>query len=409
MLKNYFKIAIAVLKRRKFFTFISLFGISLTLTILIVASAFVEKTVGENYPETNRDRSLYINFLHQKNLKYNASQNGPASYYFMDHYVNTLKTPEKVAISSLFAAVNTYVNNKKIVVNVKYTNEAWWDVLQFKFIEGKPYTQQQIDNGEHVAVISEDLKNEYFGDVSNVVGKYIEADNVQYRVTGVVKSVAVTMLVSYADLYAPYTISKTDYRKKELMGTYGAVILAHSKADIPKIQQEYADVVAKLKPDNKDFDVLESSADGYLLSFISMNSKSSAVAIIATVIAVFVLFIMLLPALNLININVSRIMERSSEIGVRKAFGASSKVLVWQFIVENIILTFLGAIIAIVLSFIILQVINSSDLIPNLTVSINFTVLLYSLLACLFFGLISGVYPAWRMSRLQIVNALKAQ
>jgi putative ABC transport system permease protein len=193
------------------------------------------------------------------------------------------------------------------------------------------------------------------------------------------------------------------------MGNYGAVLLAHSKADIPKIQQEYADVVAKIKPDNHDFDVLESSADSYLLSFISMNSKSSAVAIIATVIVVFVLFIMLLPALNLININVSRIMERSSEIGVRKAFGASSKVLVWQFIVENIILTLLGAIIALVLSFIILQVINNSNLIPNLTVSINFTVLLYSLLACLFFGLISGVYPAWRMSRLQIVNALKAQ
>jgi putative ABC transport system permease protein len=409
MFRNYFKIAIAVLKRRKFFTFISLFGISFTLTILIVASAFVEKLIGENYPEVNRDRSLYINFVHQQNLKYSYSQNGPASYYYMDHYVNTLKTPEKVAISSLFAPVNTYVNNKKLVVNIKYTNEAWWDVLQFKFIEGKPYTQQQIDNGEHVAVISEDLKNDYFGDVPNVVGKYIEADNVQYRVTGVVKSVAVTMLVSYGDLYAPYTISKTDYRKKGIMGNYGAVLLAHSKADISKIQQEYADVVGKIKPDDKNFDVVKSSADNYLLSFISVNSKSSAVAIIITVVAVFVLFIMLLPALNLININISRIMERSSEIGVRKAFGASSKVLVWQFIIENIILTFLGAVIAIILSFIILQVINNTDLIPNLVVSINFTVLLYSLIACLLFGLVSGVFPAWRMSRLQIVTALKAQ
>jgi putative ABC transport system permease protein len=217
------------------------------------------------------------------------------------------------------------------------------------------------------------------------------------------------MLVSYADLYAPYTIAKTDYRKIGIMGNYSAILLAHSKADIPKIQQEYADVVAKIKPDDKNFDVVKSAADNYLLSFISVNSKSSAVAIIVTVIAVFVLFIMLLPALNLININISRIMERSSEIGVRKAFGASSKVLVWQFIIENIILTFLGAVIAIILSFIILQVINNTDLIPNLVVSINFTVLLYSLIACLLFGLVSGVFPAWRMSRLQIVTALKAQ
>jgi putative ABC transport system permease protein len=118
---------------------------------------------------------------------------------------------------------------------------------------------------------------------------------------------------------------------------------------------------------------------------------------------------MLLPTLNLININISRIMERSSEIGVRKAFGASGMTLVGQFVVENIILTLLGTIIAIVLSFIILQIINNGDLIANMNLTINFNVLYYSLLACLVFGLISGVYPAWRMSRLQVVTALKAQ
>src|SRR4030095_14837068 len=159
MLKNYFKIAIAVLKRRKFFTFISLFGISFTLTILIVAAAFADKVIGGNYPETNRERSLYINFVQQQNSKYFYTQNGPASYYYLDHYVNTLKTPEKVAIGTLFSPVNTYVNDKKLVINVKFTNEAWWQVLEYQFIEGKPYTQQQIDNAERVAVISEDLKN----------------------------------------------------------------------------------------------------------------------------------------------------------------------------------------------------------------------------------------------------------
>jgi putative ABC transport system permease protein len=66
---------------------------------------------------------------------------------------------------------------------MKYTNDAFWDVLQFKFLEGKPYTRQQINNGGTCAVISEDIKKQYFGDVASVVGKYIESDNVQYRVT----------------------------------------------------------------------------------------------------------------------------------------------------------------------------------------------------------------------------------
>jgi putative ABC transport system permease protein len=77
--------------------------------------------------------------------------------------------------------------------------------------------------------------------------------------------------------------------------------------------------------------------------------------------------------------------------------------------VENIILTTIGAVIGLLVSFIVIQVINNSDLIANIHLTINFTVLFYALVACLFFGLLSGVYPAWRMSRMQVVTALKAQ
>ena len=299
MLKNYFKIAIAVLKRRKFFTFISLFGISFTLTILIVLTAFVDNVISANYPEINRDRSLYIISIQQKDTVHQGQMTGPASFYFLNHYVATLKTPAKVAISSMFSATNTYVNNNKLVINMKYTNEDFWDVMQFKFLEGKPYTKQQIDNGEHVAVISEDTKKQYFGDVASVVGKYIEADNVQYRVMGVVKNVPVTMLVSYADLFVPYTVSKADWKQsKDYGGNYTAVLLANSKSDLPKIQAEYANVVSKIPPANKDFNVLISSADDYLTSFMSLNNKGNGVTILITVILGFALFIMLLPTLK---------------------------------------------------------------------------------------------------------------
>jgi putative ABC transport system permease protein len=412
MLKNYFKIAIAVLKRRKFFTFISLFGISFTLIILIVATAFVDNVTSATYPEVNRDRSLYITTLQQRNIKYFSQQNGPASFYYLNHYVSTLKTPAKVAISSFFMPTNTYVNDKKLAINLKYTNAAFWDVMQFRFIEGKPYTLQQINNGERVAVISEDTKKNYFGDVPDVVGKYIEADNLQYRVSGVVKSVPVTMPVSYADLYVPYTVSKVDYKHPAIMGNYTAVLLGNTKDDLPKIRAEYAGVVSKIKPDN-GFDRFISNADPFLSSFLSAtpfgDPETGKLGKLIFIISIFVLLFMLLPTLNLININISRIMERSSEIGVRKAFGASGTTLVGQFIVENMILTFLGCIIGIVASFIVLQVINNSDLISNLHLTINLTVLLYALVATIIFGLLSGVYPAWRMSRLQVVTALKAQ
>ncbi len=414
MLKNYFKIAIAVLKRRKFFTFISLFGISFSLTILIIITAFINNFVSAVYPDTNRDRSLYISYIGLiKKLKDGDTNNwnGYGSFYFMNHYAGSLKTPVKVAISSMSESTNTYVNNKKLVVSVKYTNEAFWDVLNYEFLEGKQYSQQQIENGERVAVISDETRKAYFGDVPTAIGKYIEADNVSYRVTGVVKNVSVINLYSYSDIWLPYTVSKADYKDQSFIGGYHAILLANLKSDLPKIKAEFDQVVSRISV-GKDWDFLIAHADSYLETFTRQlfggeHKADSGITTFSLALILFELLFLLLPALNLVNINTSRIIERSSEIAVRKAFGASSSTLVLQFVIENIMLTLLGGIIAIVLSAIVLLIINNSNLLPNTTLHINLMVVIYSVMACLVLGFLSGVYPAWRMSRLQAVDALK--
>ena len=410
MLINYFKIAIVVLKRRKFFTFISLFGISFTLTILLVLTAFIDKVVGDNYPDKKRSRSLYISRVSQTGK--NTMSSSPPSFYFLDHYARSIKTPVTIAISSGFNGTNTYVNNKKIAVNYKYTNAEYWDVLDYDFLEGKAYNKQQVANADKVAIISVDMKKEYFGDVQNVVGQYIEADNIKYRVIGVVQNVPITSYMTYSDIYLPYTVAKDDGYKnnKGYQGGFYGILLANSKDDLDKIHNEYEQLVKRLPPEQKDFDKVNSHADTYVRSYVDTgDDRSSGMFIAITAISIFAFILMILPTMNLVNINITRIMERSSEIGVRKAFGASSRTLVYQFIVENVILTLLGGLIGVILTFIVLQVLNSAHLIANLELSINFTVLFIGLLVCLVFGLISGVYPAWRMSKLNVVTALKAQ
>ena len=410
MLINYFKIAIAVLKRRKFFTFVSLFVISFTLAVLLVLTAFIDKIVRDDYPDRKRDRSLYITRLQELNSKNGNSSSGMSSYYFLNKYAGSLHKPVKMSISSLQRSTNTYVNNKKIVLNYKYTDADYWDVTEYEFLEGQPYSKQQVSNGEHVTVISEDAKKEYFGDIPAVTGKYLEADNVQYRVSGVVKNVPASSQFFYSDIYLPYTVSKTDYRDKSQFGNYIAVLLAETKDGVDRIQADYDQMVKKIPFDDKQYDRLYSHADTYVTAYLRTGDEQrSGVTLVFTFVAVFVLMFMLLPTLNLVNINITRIMERSSEIGVRKAFGASSKTLVYQFLVENIILTILGGLIGVLLAMAIISMINSSHLIKNIELSLNVNVLLYGLLICIFFGLLSGVYPAWRMSKLNVVSALKAQ
>jgi putative ABC transport system permease protein len=412
MLKNYFKIAIAVLRRRKFFTFISLFGISFTLTILMVATAFLDKLISADYPDMKRDRSLYLTRVELKNTKLGYFNSSPLSFNLINQYVSTLKQPEKIAFSSSSEATNTYVNNKKIVVDYKYTNAAFWEVMEFDFVEGKPFNKTQIDQSQRVAVISGKLKKEYFGDVQKVVGRYIEADNIRYQVIGVVRDVSKTLGYVYGNLYLPYTTSKVAYKNTDLMGNYTVVLLAKSKAAIPAMEQEYNQMLKKVPFDTKEFNRLNVRPDTYLAGFtrsITGNDNSTGITELFLILGLVVLIFLSLPTINLVNINITRIMERSSEIGVRKAFGASSRTLVYQFVIENMILTCIGGLIGLLLSILAIHVINQAELIGNLNLRLNLTVLLYSFIACLFFGLLSGVYPAWQMSRLNVVTALKAQ
>ena len=144
MLLNYLKITLAVLQRRKFFTFISLFGISFTLTILVVATAFIDHLVAPGYPEINRDRSLYIWNLKQKDTKNQGQSSGPISFSFINTYIRTLKTPAKVAAVSMPNTINIYLNNHKLKVRYRYTDSNFWDVTSFDFLENLTFLSPSI-------------------------------------------------------------------------------------------------------------------------------------------------------------------------------------------------------------------------------------------------------------------------
>ncbi|MDF7816360.1 ABC transporter permease [Runella sp. MFBS21] len=414
MLFNYLKITLAVLKRRKFFTFISLFGISFTLTILVVATAFMDHLIAPGYPEINRDRSLYIWNIKEKDTKKSGQSSGPISFSFINKYVRTLKTPAKVAAVTIPNTINIYLNNSKLKLYYRYTDASFWDITSFDFLEGKSYTQQNIDNNDFVVVINDHVRDEYVGKGQSAVGKMIEIDNVNYRIIGVVRGCPITRLQVSSDLYFPYNTYKSDLKGERYRGSFAAIILPDNPADLSKIQDEFDQVASRLKPTLGDKwfnpDKIYVSADTYLTSFtrqLKKDGENSGKSIFFTILFGVTFLFMSLPAINLVNINLSRIMERASEIGIRKAFGASANTLVMQFIIENIILTLIGGIIAVFLSLGVIYYLNHSNLIAYIDLSFNWKVFSIALLISLIFGLLSGVYPAWRMSKLQVVEALK--
>lgn len=414
MLKNYLKITWAVLKRRKFFTFISLFGISFTLTVLIVVVAFLDHLFAPNYPELQRDKILYIPKAELKDTIVGWTSNGPVSFHFIKEYVLKMKTPEKIAFTSHPNTTNAYSpNGSKLRLFYKWTDANFWEVNNFQFVEGKPYTQGTIDNQERVTVINENTRDEYFGKNVNAVGKDFEIENVAYKVIGVVKGGPITRLYTSSDVYFPYFLAgKERLESKDLTGSFVVFLRGRNKKDLENIQAEFNAMIPKIPlNDRGDFkpNKLNVSADPYIESFtreLFGNGSHSGIHFFYMVVILFALLFMALPALNLININMNRIQERASEIGIRKAFGASSRTLTYQFITENIILALIGSVLAIILSILVIYYINHSHLIPYSDLAVNWKVLAWAILISIVFGLLSGVYPAWRMSKLQVVDAL---
>lgn len=412
MLKNYLKIAWKVLGRNKFFTFVSLFGISITLAILMVITTFMDHILNPKYPEVNRDRSTFVRRVEVSTADESSMSISAGSFYFLDRYVRKLKTPEFVAVASNNRSVNTFVNGKKLSLQSIYTCENFWKVNEFQFLEGGPYTRQDIDDNRFVAVISEATRDAYFGEGISATGQWIEADKTRYQVVGVVKNVPIFQNFTYSDIYTPYNTSKADLQQFGFVGDYVAVLLARDEADIPAIKAEFDDMLAGIEiPKNEWYDQVKTYTDTYLgvmtrQMFFSDESKEGL--FYALLLGAMFLF-MLLPALNLVNLNSSRIMERASEIGVRKAFGATSSVLTVQFIVENIVLSLLGGALGLLLAWGILELFELTGWLRHADLSINFTVFLAGLGLTIFFGFLSGVLPALKMSKMQIVDAIKGE
>ncbi len=414
MFSNYLKITLAVMQRRKFFTFISLFGISITLTILILMTAFYEHLFGQKYPEKLQERTLYSMRIDEEDTIQQGIRSGPMSVYFIKKYIETMKTPEKVGYATMGNTINTYGNGKKLKLYYKYTDPNFWDIVQFEFLEGKAYQQQQFDNNEQVAVINDITRDDYFGKGVQAVGKTIEFDGLQLRVIGVIRGCAITRMVVSADIYMPYYLEKRDQKKVGFNGSYIPMVLAKSPADFAAIQAEYEDLIPKIPiPVESNFKPhrLKSRLSPYFNSIVGgtfiSDDDGTAQTRFYIFSVLFALLFMSLPAINLVNINVSRIMERSSEIGIRKAFGASSKTLVYQFVIENILMTIIGGVLALVISALFIWWFNGSGLIAYADLTINWTVVVVTLTLSVVFGLMSGVLPAWRMSKLPIVDALK--
>ncbi len=441
MISNYLKLAIRVLGRNKFFTAISLFGISFTLAILMLIISMLETEAGKTPPLSQKDKMVIVPNLRLQRMfydtiyaydttSYNGAQVIDTSYtleeagsnnsnnefgvWFLEEHLSNIPNAKNYTFFNRNRVYNSYVNNSKVELKAIYSDHRFWDVFDFQFVDGFRFSQSAVESEELVAVITDDLADKYFGRKDNVIGEFIEMDSREFKIIGVVKPAGVMLLA--VDIIVPYTHDHLELqnRNEDGFGSYTAMYLGALPSDVELIKEDITFInsnteVPASAQDN--YDIIEFKPFAFLEAYagllLDMDEPKKSLSIMKWVMFSLFGFLILLPTLNLINLNVGRMMERSSEIGVRKAFGADRTTILIQFIIENIVQTLLGGILGLGLAMIAIYLINDTRLMGDVILKINYRFFTYSIIICLIFGLLSGLLPAYRMSKMHVVSALK--
>lgn len=419
MYKLYFKQAIATLRENPLVSFLTILGTALAVSMMLVLVLVYQVRTASFSPVSERNRLLYLELIEGLNEKGHGYFGGGAmGQRVVRECFYPMTTPEyTTAVANSTRAKRTDVPGVKTVrdCDVRYVDVAFWNVFDFHFIAGKPFDEAAFNAAIPVAVISDKVAREFFG-TTEVVGQTIQLDFVNYTIQGVVSSVSKAVDEAYGEIWAPYTVNKDIMSNDFVEGIGGQLVvffLAKSTADFDKIRQEAQSRIENFNSGQAEFKaniwkqpITNLQRMFYFVPGDRMHGIFSGMMMLA---ALF----LLLPIFNLLGIVISQNQKRRPEIGLRKAFGATTSKIVRQLLIENFIITMIGGIIGIFLSILFFFIAKDGllerpdvTLRPDMILKPDF--FLISLAVCLFINLLSTAIPAWRTARAQVTESLNA-
>ena len=414
MWKTSFIQFLKIIQQNKFFTFLNLFGVSITIMIILIAAIKIESTIRPGGPEKNNDRMLFIK--NEVLVAENEMSMGGLNFALVEDYLAKMKSPEAIAFSSQ-TPWSFFGENGVEEFDIRNVNAGWWQVFDFEFVEGRGFNLEEVEQAAPLIVIDEKVRNRFFQE-KKTIGELLEIAGKSYKICGVVKEVPSNCMEAHANVFIPYTLQEGQSRNLMQPGDYSMIFLAGDNSNKDEIRVEAEAIRLRVLPLLDEGFVLylggpDSPLSYYLTGWTRPDEYSRNTHELLILLAKFLL-ILFLPALNLVSIQLIRIHERSEEIGVRKAFGATRMGLIKQILYENTLLTFLGAILGLVFAIILVYGFETtlkntlfSDAGNNVIIQLNFGLFFVSLIVSLVLSLLSGMIPALKMSRVEAIDVLK--
>ena len=276
-------------------------------------------------------------------------------------------------------------------------------LIRFWGVEyGTFFTTTDVNSAAKVAVLGSVVRDNLFGEGVDAVGQTIRIRNQSFKVIGVMEAKGSGSFGEDQDdtIFAPYTTVQRKLRGRDGTNISGITISAYSADDVEGVATEIASV---LRVQHK---LIQGEDDDFMVrtqeDMTSMRTEmTQTMTVFMLAIAVVALIV---GGIGIMNIMLVSVTERTREIGLRMAVGAKGQDVLWQFLVEAIVLCFVGGLIGVGLAFALTQGITEflewpTSMSPDaIAVSVGFAAVI---------GVVFGFYPAWKAAQLDPIESLR--
>lgn len=279
-------------------------------------------------------------------------------------------------------------------------NEQYLDIRRYAIGSGEMFTESDIKRAAKVCVVGQTVVDNLFTKGEDPLGKTIRFNSIPFRIIGVLEPKGYNSMGQDQDdlILAPYTT----VQKRILAITYLQGITA-SAIDESQTQQaidEISDILRtnhKLRPTDEDDFTVRSTQEMSEMMTSTMDMMTILLACIASISLV-------VGGIGIMNIMYVSVTERTREIGLRMSIGAKGRHILWQFLIEAVIISVTGGIIGVLFGIGASTAIN---LILKWPIYVQPASVLLSFAVCTLTGIFFGWYPARKASRLNPIDALR--
>ena len=400
---NLFKVSLKAVANNKMRSFLSMLGI-----IIGVAAVIIMMAIGQGSKESIR-RELSTMGTNLLTIRPGADMRGgvrqdPSSMQTlkMADYQRILsekkfvtKVSPEVTASGQVIYGNNNTNTTIYGESPEYLDIKLWDIE-----DGECFTEDDIKKAAKVVVVGKTIVKELFGDNVDPIGKTIRFKSIPVRIIGVLKSKGYNNWGMDQDnvMIAPYSMVMKRIAAQTFFSSIvcSAITEELSDAAIEELTQILRDN-HKLKDGAEDDFTIRSQAE-------MMSTMSTTMDTVTIILVVAAAFSLLVAGIGIMNIMLVSVTERTKEIGLRMAVGATGAVISLQFLIESVIISVTGGLLGILVgcsaSEFVVPMFGMPSSVPAWSIYVSF-------LVCVFIGILFGYIPAQKAANMDPIEAIR--